>query len=278
MKPVKDVVTKVAQDVYEYGIAPNLRLYKKIFMAYAEFCLDTVPMQVNHKLARLEAMGQKYSRGPLAYKRLPAGIVMRDAATAGMKPFNNIWAGLAVHAAAFLTGAVAAKAALLPAASLLGSLVPCVLAGVAAYPVALVATTVAVPVALACGGALLGVPRALCNIGAGHAITREWHAAQAALKQPRRLSSWEVDSLPKLQRAFHYQLDKIAEAPAHERVLWLEGLKQKFPEDFARAAVLGPEELSAHLKNKMQVNKKPLHVKKPKSGLAKKIGGLFGRG
>ena len=58
---------------------------------------------------------------------------------------------------------------------------------------------------------------------------------------------------------------------------WLEGLKNKFPEDFARAAVLGPDELATRLKNDVQVKKKPLRVKKPKRGLAKQIGGVFGR-
>lgn len=278
MKPLKNVAAKLGRDFYEYGIAANLRLYKKIFMGTAEFCLETVPRTVNRRLEQLEAKGQEYSRGPRAYKRLPLGIVMRDAAEAGLKPFGSIRGELATHAFTFLTGAAAAKIVLLPTMSLLASIVPCALIGLAAFPVLSVATAVAVPCALALGGALLGVPRALCNIGTGRDITREWKAEQEAKKKPRVLKSREVESLPKLERIFYYQLDKIAEAPAHERVQWLEGLKNKFPEDFAKAAVLGPDELGTKLKNEMQVKKKTLQVKKPKRGLAKKIGGVFGRG
>lgn len=280
MNPVLDFAAKsVGRAAREAcnAVAPAFRIYARMGKAYLDFCLGTTPEKVVGALKRLGSKGEKYCRGPLAYKRMPAGIVMRDAAAAGLKPFDSFAGALAVHALSFAVPAVAAKLALLPATPLLASIFPCALAGIAAFPLALAAISVAVPAALCLAGALLGLPRAVINIGTGREVTREWHREQERQKKPRELYTWEVESLPRLQRSFHYALDKVEEAPAHERVQWLEGFKQKFPEDFAKAAVLDPEDLASTLHKKMQVPKKTLQVKKPKRGLAQKITGVFGR-
>lgn len=277
MTAMFEPLKKAGKFFHETFIAPNLRLYGNMIEACLDFCNETVPSHVARKTQQLERAGAKYCHGRLAKNRMPLGIVMRDAARAASLPRETVTGALAINAAAFLLPAGIAMALLLPQVSLLACLIPCMAAGVVASPFARAYLCVAAPLALGICGGLLAVPRALCNIGTGRAVTREYIAEKERARQPRALYAWEVDSLPRLQRIFHYELNKIAEAPAHERVQWLEALKHKFPDDFAKAAVLGHEELGTHLKHEMQVKKKPLRVKKPKRGLTQKIGGVFGR-
>jgi hypothetical protein len=236
--------------------APTLWLLSRAEMP-ALFLVKGLPEKMIRLAARLHEKGEAMCYGPEAHRTIAPGILLREAGKMAEKPARS--------GNAHLFWYVTSTACAFGGAAQLGlGWGATLLFGTAALPLAVGAVAVAGMTALMMAGAALHALPALFNLPVGYKRRAEYFR-QA---EERRIRSWDAPEemrhkLPPLDDKLHDYRQRMMRSAPHERVEWFEALKEKFPEDFARAAVPGGADIDPGLADALRIRKSPLKLRAP---------------